>query len=118
MRSDDLSERLIDFAVRVIRLCESLPNTYLGNHISKQLIRSCTSIGANYEEARGAESDADFLHKINITLKEARESFYWLKVIQRSNLIQTNLLSEIIMEDNEICSIFVSSVRTLKKKIK
>ena len=84
--------------------------------MSKQLIRSCTSIGANYEEARGAESDADFLHKINITLKEARESLFWLKVIQRSNLIQINLLSEIIKEDNKICSIFIASVKTLNRK--
>lgn len=115
MQSDDFSERLLDFAIRAIKLCESLPNTYLGNHIRKQLIRSGTSVGANYEESRGAESDADFLHKMNITLKEARESLYWIKIINKSSLLPSNRLEDLIAENNEICAILTSSVKTSKK---
>ncbi len=78
MKSDELADRLLVFAVRILRLCEALQGNYSANHIGKQLIRSGTSIGANYEEARGAESKADFVHKVNISVKEARETLYWL----------------------------------------
>ena len=116
MDSDELSNRLIDFAVRIIKLCSSLPKTYLGTHIYKQLIRSSTSVGANYEEARGAESDPDFLHKLNITLKEARETLYWIRIVERTSLIPAKRLTEIITENGEICGILIASVRTLKSK--
>ena len=76
MRNEELSDRLIDFAVRILKLTESLDDTYVNRHISKQLVRSGTSIGANYEEARGAESRADFVYKMRIALKESRETVY------------------------------------------
>ena len=69
-RADELEERLIDFAVRAIRLCASLPKTPAGRHISGQILRSGTSPAPNYAEARGAESQADFIHKLRIVLKE------------------------------------------------
>ena len=77
----DLDERLLDYAARVITLVESLPNTLAGRRIGDQLLRSGTSVGANYEEARGAESRADFVHKLQVALKELRESNYWLRLI-------------------------------------
>jgi len=73
-REFDLEERLIDFAVRVIRTAESLPKTKIGNHISGQLIRSGTSPAPNYGEAQSAESRADFIHKMRLALKELRET--------------------------------------------
>ena len=68
MKGDDISERLIEFAVRVLRLVDSLPKTLVGKHIGSQLARAATAAGANYEEGRGAESRADFIQQIRIKL--------------------------------------------------
>jgi len=84
----DLEERLIEFAVRVIRTAESLPKTKIGNHISGQLIRSGTSPAPNYGEAQSAESRADFVHKMRLALKELRETKIWLLIIVRADLIK------------------------------
>ncbi len=84
MQKYDLKDRLIDYAVRVIRLSESLPNTKAGNHISGQILRSGTSPAANYGEAISAESRADFIHKLKVALKKLRETEVWLKIIIRS----------------------------------
>lgn len=89
MKGDDISERLVGFSVRVIRLITSLPKNFVGKHVSNQLLRSGTSPGANYEEARGAESSADFIHKLRIVLKELRETLYWLKVIKKGELLHS-----------------------------
>ena len=79
----DLEDRLIDFAVRIIRLAESLPKTKVGNHVSGQLIRCGTSPAPNYGEAQSAESRADFIHKMKVSLKELRETRVWLLIIVR-----------------------------------
>ena len=79
MKGDEISERLMDFATRIIRLAEALPKTVIGKHIYGQIIRSGTSAGANYEEARAAESNSDFAHKMSLALKELRETKYWLR---------------------------------------
>jgi four helix bundle protein len=76
-----LSERLLDFGVEIIRMVEKIRSNYAGRQIIGQLIRSSTSAGANYEEACGAESRSDFVHKLQIVLKELRESLYWLQLI-------------------------------------
>jgi four helix bundle protein len=113
----DLEDRLIDFAVRIIRLAESLPNTRVGNHIAGQLVRCGTSPPPNYGEAQSAESLADFIHKMKVCLKELREVRVWLLMIARSKVISvTAELDLLIQENNELISIFVSSVRTAKKK--
>lgn len=80
MKGDDLAERMLDYAVRVMRLIEALPRSHTGKHVASQLLRAATSAGANYEEARGAESKADFIHKTAISWKEVRESHYWLRL--------------------------------------
>jgi four helix bundle protein len=113
----DLEDRLIDFAVRIIRLADSLPNTRVGNHIAGQLVRCGTSPAPNYGEAQSAESPADFIHKLKVCLKELREIRVWLLMIARSNLTRaTSELESLIQENNELISIFVSSVRTAKQK--
>ena len=84
MTSDDLSERLLDFAVRVGAVVNALPATRLGRHIAGQFVRCGTSPGPNYEEGCAAESRADFVHKLSICLKELRESRYWIQLIIRS----------------------------------
>lgn len=114
--SKDFLDRLLDFSVSIIEICKLIPKSYTGIHIRNQLIRSGTSIGANFSEARGAESDPDFVHKMNISLKEAHESLYWLKLLERAKLVNSNNLSAIIKENDEICSILIASVKTLKNK--
>ncbi len=115
----DLEERLINFAVRIIKLCEKLPNTPTGNHISGQLARCGTSPAPNYGEAQGAESRNDFIHKIRISLKELRETKIWLKIIQRLKLINdTEELENLIKECEELVLIFAVSVKTAEKNKK
>ena len=86
-KGDDIEERLIDFAVRVINLCGHLPDTAAGRHVSGQLLRSGTAPAPHYSEARGAESSRDFIHKLGICLKELNESRVWLKIIIRSQML-------------------------------
>ena len=116
MKGDDLSERLIDYAVRIIKLVKALPKTFIGKHIGIQLLKPGTSPGANYEEARGSESQADFIHKMGIVLKEFRESSFWLKVILRSKLIPQKLMKNIIHETVELCNIIASSIKAARRK--
>jgi len=112
----DLEERLIDFAVRIIRMAESLPKSRVGNHISGQLVRCGTSPAPNYGEAQSAESRADFIHKMKVCLKELRETRVWLLIIVRAKLIKpVSKLDSLIQETNELISIFVTSIRTAKK---
>ncbi len=84
----DLQDRLIDFAVRIIRLSEVIPESKAGKHIGTQLLRSGTSPAPNYGEAQSAESKADFIHKLKIALKELRETEIWLKIIIRAELVK------------------------------
>jgi len=113
----DLEERLIDFAVRIIRTAESLPKTRAGNHIAGQLIRCGTSPAPNYGEAQSAESRSDFIHKMKVCLKELRETRIWLLMIVKANLIKPpSKLEPLIHENNELISIFVTSVKTAKQK--
>ncbi|MCK5271018.1 MAG: four helix bundle protein [Sedimentisphaerales bacterium] len=116
MKGDDLSERLLDFSIRIIKLSEALPKTAIGKHIYLQIIRSSTSAGANYEEARAAESKADFAHKISLTLKELRETFYWLRIITKIPLIPPERLKEIMNETDQLCRIMGKSILTARNK--
>src|SRR5206468_9729955 len=110
--ADKLEERLTHFAVRIVRLSGSLPRTSAGKHIAGQILRSGTSPAPNYGEARGAESHADFVHKLRIVLKELNETSIWLRVIKRSRILKPELLTEIILENNELCRIFTTSLKT------
>ena len=115
----DLEERLIDFAVGIIHKAEALPKSKVGIHIAGQLIRCGTSPAANYGEAQSAESRADFIHKMKICLKELRETRVWLLMIVRSNLVKpVTKLDSSIKENNELISIFVTSINTAKQNLK
>ncbi len=115
-----ISERLLEFAVRIMKLESRLCKSYSGKHIYGQLFRSGTSTGANYEESVGAESRADFIHKSQIVLKEMRESNYWLRLIDRSDMITVgdNDLEFLLSESIELIKIFSSSLITAKKNKK
>ncbi len=107
--------RLLQFAVDIIKIAEKLPNTYTGKHISKQVLRSGTSPGANYEEARGAESRKDFIHKLGIVLKELKESRFWLLLIEKSELLDSSIIKNIINECEQLCAMVAKSILTAKK---
>src|SRR3989449_4675606 len=113
-RADELEERLIDFAVRVVKLSAALPKTPAGKHIAGQILRSGTSPAPNYGEARGAESHADFIHKLGIVLKELNETSIWLRIIERSQLLRKELIKDIIGENTELCRIFTASLKTAR----
>lgn len=113
-KSDELEERLIGFAVRIIKLSANLPKTPSGKHVSGQILRSGTSPAPNYGEARGAESHADFIHKLRIVLKELNETSIWLRIIERSEMLKKELLSDIVAANRELCRIFTASLRTAR----
>ena len=111
-KGDDIQERLIDFAVRILKLCDELPDTPAGRHIRGQLIRSETSPALNYGEVRGAESKKDFIHKLGVVLKELNESGIGLQIILRSRMLPENRLTEIIQECKELSRIINKSIQT------
>jgi four helix bundle protein len=114
LRANELEERLIDFAVRIVRLSANLPRTAAGKHIAGQLMRSGTSPAPNYGEARGAESQADFVHKLAIVLKELNETSVWLRIIGRSGMLTERLISQLVEENNELCKILTASLKTAR----
>ena len=114
LRADELEERLIDFAVRIIRLSASLPRSVAGKHVGSQIMRSGTSPAPNYGEARGAESHADFVHKLRIVLKELNETSIWLRTIERSQMLKKDSIAQLIQENKELCRIFTASLKTAR----
>ncbi len=90
VKGDALQERLIEFAVRILALADSLPNTTAGNHIKKQIIKSGTSPAPNYGKARGAESNGGFIHKLKIVVKEFNETLVWLIIIIKSKMMKND----------------------------
>jgi four helix bundle protein len=113
---DELSERILDFAVRSARLANALPLNRLGRHVAGQLIRSGTSAAPNYEEARAAESREDFIHKLSVALKELRESRLWLRLIIKANLLRAELVEPLLLESEELCKIIGKSIVTAKNR--
>ena len=119
MNKFDLEERLIDFAVSIIDIANELSNSKAGNHLSGQLIRSGTSSALNCGEAQSGESKKNFIHKIKIVLKELRETYVCLKIINRVKLHKSDQkLKEALKENNELISIFVKSAETAQLNLR
>ena len=119
MNKQELEDRLIDFAATIIILASKFEKNYAGSHLAGQIIRSGTSPALNYGEAQSAESTKDFIHKMGICLKELRESFVCLKIIEKASLMKEEaLLVSAKAEVNELISIFVSSIKTAKNNLK
>ena len=110
----DIEDRLLDFAVRVGKAIDALPDTRLGRHIAGQLVRSGTSPAPNYAEACAAESKKDFIHKLAIALKELRESSVWIRMIVKSELIPEQRLEQLRDECDQLCKIIAKSLVTAK----
>ncbi|HCK99241.1 MAG TPA: four helix bundle protein [Candidatus Marinimicrobia bacterium] len=119
MNKYDLEERLIEFSVLIIEIVMEMPNTKAGNHLSGQLVRSGTSVSLNYGEAQSGESRKDFIHKMKVVLKELRETFICLKIIQKAKLYKTEAkIEKAKKENNELISIFVKSIETAQNNLK
>ncbi len=116
MTPDELSDRLLDFAARIGKLADALPDTRMGRHIAGQIIRSGTSAAPNYEEGCAAESRRDFTHKLQICLKELRETRLWLRLILRAELLPEKRLTKLLEEADSLCKIIGKSVVTAKRQ--
>lgn len=114
MTSDELLERLIDFAARVGKVVDALPDTRMGRHVAGQLVRSSTSPAPNYEEGCAAESRADFIHKLSICLKELRESRSWIRLIIKTEMLPEHRMGDLLDECNQLCNIIGQSIVTAK----
>lgn len=116
MSNENLKARTKQFAIRVIRLSEALPKGRAGEVIGRQLVRSATSVGANYRSACRARSRADFVSKLGIVEEEADESGYWLELLEESGLMKPQLLADLKSECDELTAIIVASIRTARSK--
>ena len=113
-KGDDIAERLLDAVEGVRQLLAGLGADAASKHVAKQPWRAVTGGGANYEEARGAESRADFVHKIRVATKELREAHYWLRVVQRSSWLAPGSADRLVDEIDQLVAILVTSARTAK----
>ena len=114
-KGDDIEKRLVNFAVRIVKVSDSLPNKRSANHIAGQLLRSGTSPAAQYAEARAAESSKDFQHKLKLCYKELNETRVWLKIIIQSQLAQPEKMSSLFQECDELCRIISASINTSRQ---
>ncbi len=112
-----MKKRTKQFALRTIQLCESLPETRTGRVIANQLLRSGTSVGANYRAACRARSSPDFVNKIGITLEESDESGYWMELIIEANLMPETRVTNLLQEANELTAIFNASHKTANQNL-
>ena len=114
MNKAELEKRTKEFSLNLIRFLQSLPKNYLGEAMGRQLLKSGTSIGANYREANRAESKADFIHKLAIAEKEASETVYWLELMTEAAIGDGKDVAKLLQEAREILAIFTAAGRTSK----
>ncbi|OGQ98533.1 MAG: four helix bundle protein [Deltaproteobacteria bacterium RIFOXYD12_FULL_57_12] len=118
MDENNLKNRTKQFGLRIMRLVDALPNTMAGRAIGNQLIRSGTSVGANYRAACRGRSRAEFAAKLGIVVEEADECCFWLELIMDGGLLSRETVEPLHTEAEELTAIFVSSVRTAQNKSK
>lgn len=117
MNADEFKDRTRTFALRVIRLCESLPKSRTADVIGKQLLRCGTSVGANYRAACRAKSPADFIAKMGIVEEECDESVYWMELIVEAGVMEEKRVADLRSEANEILSMVIASIKTARFRI-
>jgi four helix bundle protein len=113
-KANQLEKRLIKFASSILTLSVELPKTTQGKHVCGQILRSGTATAANYGEARGAESRADFIHKLKVVSKELNETTIWLEMIGECRLVSPETLVPIVAENRELCRIISASIKTVR----
>lgn len=116
MTQQELKRRTKRLALRAINLVESLPPTKTSSVVGKQLLRSATSVGANYRAACRAKSTADFIAKLAIVEEEADESIYWIELLVESDQIKLGRVEDMLREFDEILSIVVAAIKTSKAR--
>ncbi len=118
MDADEFKRRTKAFALRVIRLVDALPKSRTGEVVGRQLLRSATSVGANYRAAARARSRAEFMAKMGIVEEECDESAYWMELLVEGDLIEEARVTELMNEANEIVAMVVASIRTARNSAK
>lgn len=113
-----VAERLLEYGARIIKVVESLPQTLVGRRIGDQLLRSGISVGAHYEEAQGGESHTDFVHKLQIAVKELRESNYWLRLLAKAGALPAKRVRDIQDESDQLRAMLSKAVASAKGKRK
>jgi four helix bundle protein len=113
-KGEELEERLLEFAARIGKVVDALPDTRMGKHIAGQLVRSGTSPAPNYGEACAAESKKDFIHKLSIVFKELRESRVWVRLIIKAKLLPNPRMIAVLNECDQLCNIIAKSLITAK----
>ncbi len=111
----NIADRLEALSISVLRIVDALPKEPGYRNVAQQLARAATACGANYEEARGAESRADFIHKLMLATKEARETAYWLRVIRGAGVVPRETADPVIDEVGQLTAILVSSANTARR---
>ena len=114
MTRDEMKSRTKAYANRVVKLCSSLPDGWIAQTLGKQLLRSGTSVGANYRAVCRAKSTADFLNKLRIVEEECDESLFWMELLVENGLIKSSRLTGLMNEADEILAIVVSSAKTAR----
>jgi four helix bundle protein len=117
MTRDDLKKRTKQFGLRCIKVVEALPNTRTGDVLGRQLLRSGTSVGANYRAACRARSQADFISKLGIAIEEADESLYWLELVVEASILSESKLKPLMKEADELIAILTASSQTAKRSL-
>ena len=115
---EQIKYRTKQIGLKVIKLIDDLPNKPSAWAVAKQIVRSSTSIGANYRAACRAKSIPDFINKLKIVEEETDETLYWLEMLEESSLVQKDKISDLLKETNEVLSIIVASINTSKKNLK
>ena len=115
---EQIKYRTKQIGLQVIKLIDDLPNKPSALAIARQIVKSSTSIGANYRAACRAKSTPDFINKLKIVEEETDETLYWLEILEESSLIQKDKIADLMKETNEILSIIVASINTTKKNLK
>jgi four helix bundle protein len=118
VNAEELKKRTKQFGLRCIKVVESLPKTRTADVLGKQLLRSATSVGANYRSACRAQSKPAFVSKLAIAIEEADESLFWLEMIIEANLMTNKKLAELMKEGNEIVAILTASSKTAKSGLR
>lgn len=114
-KGDDIQERLILFAARIIKVCEKLYGTHAGTHVARQLLRSGTAPAAHYAEARSAESPSDFIHKLKLAVKELSESEVWMRIVVASGMQADSMMASLIDECQQLQRILNASIKTSRE---
>ena len=117
MNKDELRDRMTDFAVRIVKMVDSLPSSIAGNAIARQIVRSGTSPSANYRAACLAKSDKDFINKLKMVEEELDETCHWLDIIMRSQMMKESRLKPLHQECCELLNIIAKSIVTTKTRI-